>query len=85
MRRQETRRQFTTSTDQQIGSGSLAMVEDGSWVAPDVQQDPGVKIGIAPSIKCPDRRSVISNSNANNIFVETKNLDATWAWATSLS
>jgi ABC-type glycerol-3-phosphate transport system substrate-binding protein len=74
--------QFTTSTDQQIGSGSVAMVEDGSWVAPTFNKIQGVKIGIAPPINGPDGRSVISNSNANNIFVGTKNLDATWAWVT---
>jgi multiple sugar transport system substrate-binding protein len=74
--------QFTTSTDQQIGSGSVAMVEDGSWVAPTFNKIQGVKIGIAPPVQGPAGRSVISNSNANNIWVGTKNLPGTWAWVT---
>jgi predicted NBD/HSP70 family sugar kinase len=58
------------------------MIEGGSWDAPTYASVSGLKVGIAPTVKGPEGRSMISNSNANNIFVGTKHLDATWKWVT---
>lgn len=74
--------QLTVSGSEQIGSGTVAMVEGGSWDAPTITKLPGVPVGVAPTVTGPEGRSVISNSNANNIFVGTKNKDATWKWVT---
>lgn len=74
--------QFTVSGPEQLGSGSVAMIEGGSWDVTTVTKLPGLEVGVAPLPIGSDGRSVISNSNANNIFVGTKNLDATWKWVT---
>jgi multiple sugar transport system substrate-binding protein len=58
------------------------MVEGGSWDATTMAKIPDRTIGFAPMPEGSDGRKVISNSNANNIFVGTKNLDATWEWVT---
>jgi multiple sugar transport system substrate-binding protein len=71
---------LTAPGTEQLSSGKVAMIEGGSWDAPTYANVPGLTVGIAPTVKGPDGRSVISNSNANNIFVGTKNLDATWKW-----
>ncbi|MGG7464828.1 ABC transporter substrate-binding protein [Plantibacter sp. YIM 135347] len=71
---------FTVSSSEQIGSGKVAMVQDGSWVATSFAKLPGVKVGIAPTVEGPEGRAVISNSNANNIFSGTKNVEGTWKW-----
>jgi multiple sugar transport system substrate-binding protein len=71
---------LTAPGTEQLSSGKVAMIEGGSWDAPTYASVPDLKVGIAPTVKGPDGRSVISNSNANNIFVGTKNLDATWKW-----
>ncbi|HEV7710762.1 MAG TPA: sugar ABC transporter substrate-binding protein [Asanoa sp.] len=74
--------QFTVGGSQQIGSGQVAMAEGGTWDATSMTKIPGVKVGVAPTVKGPQGRSMISNSNANNIYAGTKNLDATWTWVT---
>jgi multiple sugar transport system substrate-binding protein len=74
--------QLTVSGSQQVGSGTVAMIQGGTWDATSITKIPGVKVGIAPTVKGPKGRSMISNSNANNIYVGTKNLDATWKWVT---
>ena len=74
--------QLTVSGAEQIGSGAVAMVEGGSWDATTITKLPDVPVGIAPTVLGSEGRSMISNSNANNIFVGTKNLDATWKWVT---
>ena len=79
--RAETRR-ADVSGAQQIGTGAVAMLEGGTWDATSITKVPGVKVGVAPTVKGPKGRSMISNSNANNIYVGTKNLDATWKWVT---
>jgi ABC-type glycerol-3-phosphate transport system substrate-binding protein len=71
---------LTAPGTEQLSSGKVAMIEGGSWDAPTYANVPGLTVGIAPTVKGPEGRSVISNSNANNIFVGTKNLDATWKW-----
>ncbi|MBM0257761.1 sugar ABC transporter substrate-binding protein [Micromonospora sp. 4G55] len=74
--------QLTVAGSQQIGSGSVAMVQGGTWDATSITKIPGAKVGVAPTVKGPKGRSMISNSNANNIYAGTKNLDATWKWVT---
>jgi ABC-type glycerol-3-phosphate transport system substrate-binding protein len=71
---------LTAPGTEQLSSGKVAMIEGGSWDAPTYASVPDLKVGIAPTVKGADGRSVISNSNANNIFVGTKNVDATWKW-----
>ncbi|MGD8169889.1 extracellular solute-binding protein [Herbiconiux sp. P16] len=72
--------EFTVSGTEQLGSGKVAMVEGGSWDATTFAKLTDLKVGIAPTVEGPDGRSVISNSNANNIYTGTKNLDSTWKW-----
>jgi ABC-type glycerol-3-phosphate transport system substrate-binding protein len=74
--------QFTVSASEQMGAGSVAMAQDGTWTATSIVKVPGIKVGISPTVKGPDGRSMISNSNANNIFAGTKNPDQTWKWVT---
>ena len=72
--------QFTVSSSEQMGAGQVAMAQDGTWNATTITKVPGLKVGIAPTVKGPDGRGMISNSNANNIFVGTKHVDQTWKW-----
>lgn len=74
--------QMTAAGGQQLGSGAVAMLQGGTWDATSITKIPGVKVGVAPTVQGPKGRSMISNSNANNIYVGTKNLDATWKWVT---
>ncbi len=74
--------QFTVSGSEQIGSGSVAMVEGGTWDATSITKIPDVPVAIAPTVEGPDGRMVISNSNANNVFAGTKHVDETWKWVT---
>ena len=72
--------QFTVSSSEQMGAGQVAMAQDGTWNATTITKVPGLKVGIAPTVKGPEGRGMISNSNANNIFVGTKHVDQTWKW-----
>ncbi|MGN8048963.1 ABC transporter substrate-binding protein [Curtobacterium sp. 22159] len=72
--------QFTVSSSEQMGAGQVAMAQDGTWNATTITKVPGIKVGIAPTVKGPEGRGMISNSNANNIFVGTKHVDQTWKW-----
>jgi ABC-type glycerol-3-phosphate transport system substrate-binding protein len=72
--------QFTVSSAEQMGAGSVAMAEDGTWNATSLTKVPGLKVGISPTVKGPKGRSMISNSNADNIFIGTKHPEQTWKW-----
>ncbi|RDI34970.1 ABC transporter substrate-binding protein [Lentzea flaviverrucosa] len=73
--------QSTISDVDLIGSGKVAMTMGGSWSAASFGKIPGVKVGIAPTVLGPEgKRSVLSNSNGNNIWAGTKNPDLTWKW-----
>jgi multiple sugar transport system substrate-binding protein len=72
--------QFSVSGAEQLGSGSVAMIQGGTWDIGPVSNIPGVKVGVAPTVEGPEGRMMISNSNANNIFTGTKHPDETWKW-----
>jgi multiple sugar transport system substrate-binding protein len=74
--------EFTTSEVEQLGSGKVAMLTGGSWTASTFAKIPNLKVGIAPTVLGPDNktRSVLSNSNGNNIWAGTKNRDLAWKW-----
>lgn len=72
--------QFTISSSEQMGAGQVAMAQDGTWNATTITKVPGLKVGIAPTVKGPEGRGMISNSNANNIYVGTKHVNQTWKW-----
>jgi ABC-type glycerol-3-phosphate transport system substrate-binding protein len=75
--------QFTVSSADQMGAGNVAMAQDGTWNATSLTKVPGLKVGIAPTVKSADgTRGMISNSNANNIFAGSKHVDQTWKWVT---
>jgi ABC-type glycerol-3-phosphate transport system substrate-binding protein len=75
--------QFTVSSADQMGAGNVAMAQDGTWNATSLTKVPGLKVGIAPTVKGPDgKRGMISNSNGNNIFAGSKHVDQTWKWVT---
>jgi ABC-type glycerol-3-phosphate transport system substrate-binding protein len=73
--------QSTISSVDLVGSGKVAMVEDGSWMASTYEKLPKVKVGIAPTVLGPSgTRAVLSNSNGNNIWSGTKNPALAWKW-----
>jgi len=75
--------QFTTSVSDVdlLSSGKVALETGGSWEASTFAKIPGLKVGVAPTVKGPDgNRSVLSNSNGNNIWAGTKNPDLAWKW-----
>lgn len=73
--------QSTISDIDLVGSGKTAMTIGGSWSAPSFGKIPGVPVGIAPTPIGPSgKRSVLSNSNGNNIWAGTRNPDLTWKW-----
>jgi multiple sugar transport system substrate-binding protein len=76
--------EFSVSGLEQIGSGSVAMIQGGTWDATPATKIPGVKVGIAPTVEGPEGRMMISNSNANNIYAGTKHPDETWKWVTHM-
>lgn len=75
--------QFTSSVSDVdlLSSGKVALETGGSWEASTFAKIPNVKVGIAPTVKGPNgTRSVLSNSNGNNIWAGTKNPDLAWKW-----
>lgn len=74
-------KQFTTSGTDQMGTESVAMLADGSWVASTFAKIPGVDVVTAPLAKSPaGKRSLPSNINGNVIWAGTKHADQIWAW-----
>lgn len=76
--------EFTTSVSDVdlLSSGKVALETGGSWEASTFAKIPNVKVGIAPTVLGPDdkTRSVLSNSNGNNIWAHAKNPDLAWKW-----
>ncbi|MBK4346274.1 extracellular solute-binding protein [Lacisediminihabitans changchengi] len=74
--------EFTIGGTEQLGSGKVALLEDGSWTASTALQLPGLKIGVAPTVLGPDgtTRASLSNSNGNEIWAGSKNKEAAWKW-----
>jgi ABC-type glycerol-3-phosphate transport system substrate-binding protein len=74
-------KQFTTGGSDQLATGSVAIVPDGSWTATTYSKLPGVKVGTAPVAASPSgTRGLVSNINGNVIWSGTKSPDQTWAW-----
>ncbi len=74
--------EFTVSGAEQMGSGSVAIVQGGTWDATTITKIPDVEVEVAPTVEGPEGRMMISNSNANNIFAGTEHVDETWKWVT---
>ncbi|NQX35151.1 sugar ABC transporter substrate-binding protein [Herbiconiux sp. VKM Ac-2851] len=74
--------EFTIGDTEQLGSGKVAMSSGGSWSATTFAQLPGLKVGIAPTVLGPDgtTRSMMSNSNGNELWAGSKNKDNAWKW-----
>lgn len=73
--------EFTLGLSEQLGSGSVAIVTDGSWMAPTYAALPGLKVGIAPTVIGPEgSRASLSASSGNTIWSGTKNADQAWKW-----
>ncbi|WP_112138846.1 ABC transporter substrate-binding protein [Glycomyces dulcitolivorans] len=72
--------EFTVSGAEQIGSGTVAMIQGGTWDAATVSQIPDVPVGIAPTVEGPEGRGFISNSNANTVYTGSQHPDETWDW-----
>lgn len=73
--------QSSVSGSELLGSGKVAMTMDGSWSATTYDKLTGITAGIAPTPIGPDgKRTVMSNSNGNNIWAGTKNPQQTWNW-----
>lgn len=77
--------QSTVSSEDLMGSSKVAMEVDGSWSAPQYATIPNTQVGIAPTVLGPSgKRSVMSNSNGDNIWAGTKNPDLAWKWVSYL-
>lgn len=73
--------QFSTGIAEQLGSGSVAMVQGGSWYLTTFQSLEGVTVKTAPSVVGPEgTRAALSGSNADSIWVGSKVKDAAWQW-----
>lgn len=74
-------KQFTTSGTDQLGTGSVALLADGSWSASTYAKLPGVDVGTAPLAKSESgTRSLPSNINGNVIWAGSEQQDAVWKW-----
>ena len=74
--------EFTIGDTEQLGSGKVALTSGGSWSATTFAKLPDMKIGIAPTVLGPDdaTRSMMSNSNGNQLWAGSKNKDNAWKW-----
>jgi ABC-type glycerol-3-phosphate transport system substrate-binding protein len=69
------------SSSQLLGSGKVAIANDGSWSATQYPDIPKLHYGLAPDPKGPEgTRSAESNSNGNMIWSGSKHKDLTWKW-----
>ncbi|GMA28560.1 ABC transporter substrate-binding protein [Arenivirga flava] len=77
--------EFTTGIAEQLGSGSVAMVQSGSWNLNTFAALDGVNVGSAPSVVGPiGERRALSGSNADVIWAGTEHEDAAWEWISYL-
>ncbi|SDD74965.1 ABC transporter substrate-binding protein [Glycomyces harbinensis] len=73
--------EFTLGQVEQLGSGSAAIVQSGSWNATSFFGTEGLNVGIAPSVIGPEgERRGLSNSNADSIWAGTEHPDEAFAW-----
>jgi ABC-type glycerol-3-phosphate transport system substrate-binding protein len=64
-----------------LGSSKVAMTMGGSWEVSTFAKLSGITTGIAPTPTGADgKRTVMSNSNGDNIWAGTKNPQETWDW-----
>ncbi|WP_329454650.1 ABC transporter substrate-binding protein [Streptomyces sp. NBC_01497] len=69
------------SSSQLLGSGKVAIANDGSWSATQYPDIPKLHYGVAPEPKGPDgKRSAEANSNGNMIWSGSRHKDLTWKW-----
>lgn len=73
--------QFTTGTTDQLGSGAVALVQDGSWNISSFGKLPGVKLGVTQGPVGPNgHRTTLANSTADSIWKGTKHPEQAWKW-----
>jgi ABC-type glycerol-3-phosphate transport system substrate-binding protein len=73
--------QASVSDTELLGSSKVAMTMGGSWEASTFSKLTGITAGIAPTPTGPNGdRTVMSNSNGNNIWAGTKNPQLAWKW-----
>lgn len=73
--------EFTLGLSEQLGSQSVAMVTDGSWMATTYAALPDLQVGIAPTVIGPEGdRASLSASSGNTIWSGSKNTDQAWKW-----
>jgi multiple sugar transport system substrate-binding protein len=74
--------EFTIGDTEQLASGKVALTSGGSWSATTFAKLPGMHVGIAPTVLGADdkTRSVMSNSNGNELWAGSKNKQAAWKW-----
>ncbi|GAA3715113.1 sugar ABC transporter substrate-binding protein [Streptomyces tremellae] len=69
------------SSSQLLGSGKVAIADDGSWSATQYPGIPKLRFGLAPEPKGPTgRRAAESNSNGNMIWSGSRHKDLAWQW-----
>ncbi|MGQ4511356.1 extracellular solute-binding protein [Streptomyces sp. DW26H14] len=69
------------SSAQLLGSGKVAIANDGSWSATSYPDIPKLDYGIALNPKGPDgKRSGESNPNGNMIWSGSRHKDLAWKW-----
>jgi len=73
--------EFSTGITEQLGSGSVAMVQGGSWYTTTMQALPDITVATAPTVIGPiGERRALSGSNADSIWAGSENSDAAWQW-----
>ncbi|MGW0579552.1 ABC transporter substrate-binding protein [Streptomyces sp. NPDC002920] len=76
--------QFSSSGGEQLASGQVALVQDGSWNVNSFAKLSG-RLAIAQPPTGPEgKRAAMAASTADSIWKGTKNPDASWAWISYL-
>lgn len=77
--------EVTLGQAEQLGSGTVAMTQSGSWNVTTFNNLDGVTVGLAPSVVGPGgKRAALSGSMADSIWTGTDVPEATWAWISYL-
>lgn len=76
--------QFSNSGDQLLGSGTIAIALDGSWLQNSYSKIANVAVAMPP-VGPNGKRAAEAASIGNNIWKGSKNPDAAWKWISYMS
>lgn len=72
--------QVSLGLSEQLGSGTTAMIQSGSWSAAPLSKLDGVEVVTVPSVIGPEGRAALSGSMADSIWARTQVPEQTWRW-----